>query len=188
MTQARKKTTDRNRKNASTGDANFLNTNFNLGGFLGKFGELVEKLGDLAEKGKEFSRTGELRGLDPEGKLRGVYGVTVKMGLGEQGDRELRVEPFGNIHRKASGETVVEEAREPLVEVYEEEDHLLVVAEIPGVSQEQVQLELSENKLTIDAQRGEHHYHKQLTLPAVCSREKMQWDCKNGMLSVRFQR
>lgn len=162
--------------------------NIQLGGMLGKLGGLVEKLADLAATGKEFSRTGAIEGLDPNGKLRGVYGVSVKFGLGEHGENELKVEPFGNIRREANGDAVVDDVREPLVELYEEEDHLLILAEIPGVSKKQVQIDVADGQMTISARRRETRYRKQITLPEGFDPQHMQWDCKNGILQVRIER
>ncbi len=158
-----------------------------LGGFFGKLGDLVERLGELAEAGESLSHSGELKGLNPTGKLRGVYGFSVKTGLGDQGRQELKIEPFGNIHRQPTGDPVVEETREPLVEVYEEEDHVLVLAEIPGVSKKDVQLELSKNRLTLSARRGETRYRKEVVLPGKLSADKMRWDCTNGILKIRLE-
>jgi HSP20 family protein len=159
-----------------------------FGGFLGKLGSVVEKLVDLAETGQNLSKTGELKGLDPQGKLRGVYGFSIKTGIGRQGESELKIEPFGNIHRDASGDAVAEDVREPLVDVHEEEDHVLVLAEIPGVSKKDVQLELAQDRLTIRAQRGEKRYHKEVVLPRSFSPENMRWDCASGILKIRLER
>ena len=126
-------------------------------------------------------------GLDPQGKLRGVYGFSVKTALGSQGERELKIEPFGNIRREPSGQSVVEDVREPLCDVYDEEDHVLVLAEIPGVSKKDVQLELAGERLTIGARRGEKRYHKEVVLPRAFAAENMQWECANGILKIRFQ-
>ena len=103
----------------------------------------MEKLVDLAESRANPFQDRRTQGLDPQGKLRGVYGFSVKTAIGNQGEREVKIEPFGNIRRESSGDAVVEDVREPLVDVYEEEDHVLVLAEIPGVSKKDVQLELS---------------------------------------------
>ena len=71
--------------------------------------------------------------------VKGVYGFSVKVGLGDKGDKEVKVEPFGNVRRDdKTGETVVQEIREPVVDVFEEKDHTLVVAEMPGVSTKDV--------------------------------------------------
>jgi len=159
-----------------------------LGGFLGKLGSMMEKLADLAETGQNLSRSGEIPGLDPQGKLRGVYGFSVKTNIGNRGQQEVKIEPFGNIHREPSGEAVVEDVREPLCDVHEEEDHVLVLAEIPGVSKKDVQLELSADRLTICARRGEKRYRKEVTLPGNFSDENMRWECANGILKIRLER
>ena len=78
--------------------------------------------------------------------------------------------------------------REPLVDVHEEEDHVLVLAEIPGVSKKDVDLDLDGDRLTIQAQRGEKRYKKEVVLPAAFTAEAMRWECINGILRIRFQR
>ena len=154
-----------------------------LGGILAGLGSLVEKLGELAETGREFSKTGEIRGPGSEKDVRGIYGFTVKVGLGGEG---VKVEPFGNIHRdEESGRSVVEEVREPAVDIFEERDHTLVVAEMPGIGAEDVRLEVNDDLLTITAEKGEKKYKKEVLLPESFPREKMQVSCANGVLEVR---
>jgi HSP20 family protein len=158
-----------------------------LGGLLGRLGTVVENLGRLAEAGEELSRSGEITGLDSSGKVRGVYGFSVKTGLGEQGQREFKVEPFGNIRRQPSGQAVVDELREPMVDVHEEDDGVWVLAEIPGVSKKDVQVELSGDRLSVFAQHGPTRYRKEVVLPQPFPPEKMRWTCKNGILSIRLE-
>lgn len=153
-----------------------------LGGLFKGLADLVEKLGDLAEKGEELRRTGEFGGKD----VKGVYGFTVKMGLGEQGRRGIKVEPFGNIRRDAkSGKTVVQEIREPVVDIFEEQEHTLVVAELPGISTEDVRLEVKDDVLTLYAARGDKRYRKEVLLPRSYPREKMTVTCNNGILEIK---
>lgn len=162
------------------------NLPFNLGGILEGLGGLVEKLGELAEAGEKLSRSGEFK--DASGRLRGVYGIHVKTGLGERGQQELRVEPFGNVRPRTAGEPPEEDIREPLVDIHEEKDHLLVLVELPGVGKENVTLEFAEDRLKLSAQRGKTSYRKEITLPEQFSEENMHWDCKNGILQIRLQR
>ena len=152
-----------------------------LGGILKGLGDMVEKLGELSEKGEQLSRTGELQGLGKD--VKGIYGFTVKVGLGNDGPR---VEPFGNIRQdRESGHTVVQEVREPVVDVFEEDDHVLVVAEMPGVSVEDVQITVEDDLLTISAQRGDKKYRKEVLLPASSTREKTQVTCNNGVVEIK---
>jgi HSP20 family protein len=188
MAKVQKDRIRRPRPDDSNRDEQPTDIGLNFGGFLGKLGSVMEKLVDLAETGQTLSRTGELKGLDPHGKLRGVYGFSIKTGLGDQGEREVKIEPFGNIRRESSGDAVVEDIREPLVDVYEEEDHVLVLAEIPGVSKKDVQLELADDRLTIRAQRGEKRYCKDVSLPETFTQQNMRWECTNGILKIRLDR
>jgi HSP20 family protein len=152
-----------------------------LGGILKGLGDLVEKLGELAETGRELSKTGEIQG--PGKELKGIYGFTVKVGLGDEGPT---LEPFGNIRRDIkSGRTEVQEVREPMVDVFEEEDHLLVLAELPGISKDDVRIEAKDDVLTISAERGDRKYRKEVLLPRNVSLEKMQISCNNGILEIK---
>ncbi|MGB6064518.1 MAG: Hsp20/alpha crystallin family protein [Desulfomonilaceae bacterium] len=154
-----------------------------LGGFLGGLTDLIEKLNELAETGKEMSGTGEIPNLGKQ--FKGVYGFNVKVGLG---DDKLEVEPFGNIKKDAeSGKTVVQEIREPLVDIFEEEDHALIVVEMPGISAGDLKLDVKDDVLSISAQRGDKKYHKEVLLPKAVARENMAVSCNNGILEIKCQ-
>jgi len=155
-----------------------------LGGFLGGLGTLLEKLGELSEKGEELKESGEFQSKD--GKVRGVYGFNIKVGLGDEG---LKVEPFGNLGKdEKTGRPVVQEIREPLVDVFEEEDCVLVVAEMPGASDADCQVELKDDILMISAAGGDKKYRKEVLLPASFTPDKMTHTCRNGVLEVRLAR
>jgi HSP20 family protein len=154
-----------------------------LEGILRGFTDLMEKLGDLAEKGEQLSKTAQFQGKGPAKDLKGVYGFSVKMGLGGE---EVKVEPFGNIRRdEKSGQTVVQEIREPVVDVFEEEDHTLVVAEMPGIGVEDVRLDVKDDLLTIYAEKGSKKYRKEVLLPRSYPRDKMLVSCNNGVLEIK---
>ena len=146
--------------------------------------DLVEKLDELSESGGDLSKTGELRGDGQQ--VKGMYGFTVKMGLG---DDRPRVEPFGNLRRdNKSGHTVVQEVREPVVDVFEEEKHVLVVAEMPGIGVKDVQVEVEGDLLTISAEHGDKKYRKEVLLTESVSPEKLQITCNNGVVEIRCPR
>ena len=155
---------------------------FGLGGVLKGLGDLVEKLNELAETGQDLSKTGEIR----EGEhLKGVYGFTVKVGLGGT----PRIEPFGNIGKDLkSGRTVVQEVCEPVVDIFEEEDHVLVLAEMPGISLDDVRVDVKDDVLTIAAEKKGKKYRKEILLPRTCVRDKMLISCNNGVLEIKCLR
>jgi len=156
-----------------------------FGGIFTGLADLIEKLGDLAEKGERLKKAGEFQHRD----VKGVYGFSVKVGLGDKGGREVKVEPFGNIRRdEKTGETVVQEIREPVVDLFEEKDHLLIVAEMPGISVKDVHLDVRDDLLTIAAEKKDKKYRKEILLPRSYPREKMKLSCNNGILEIKCTR
>lgn len=152
-------------------------------GILKGLGDFMEKLGELAEKGEKLSKTGELHWKDQGKDLKGVYGFSVKVGLG--GD-EVRVEPFGNIRKdRKTGESVVEEIREPIIDVFEEEGYTLILAEMPGISTEDIQIEVKDDLLTLYAEKGDKKYRKEILLPKSYKKEKMLVSCNNGIVEIK---
>ncbi|MBM4294722.1 MAG: Hsp20 family protein [Deltaproteobacteria bacterium] len=163
------------KKKGGGGEAGF-------GGVFKGLADLIEKLGDLADKGEQLKKSGEFQHKD----VKGVYGFSVKVGLGDKGGKEVKVEPFGNVRRdEKSGETVVQEIREPVVDVFEEKDHTLVVAEMPGISTKDVHLEVQDDLLTINAEKKDKKYRKEILLPRSYPREKMKMSCNNGILEIK---
>ncbi|MDO9532796.1 MAG: gas vesicle protein GvpH [Deltaproteobacteria bacterium] len=154
-----------------------------FGGVFKGLADLIEKLGDLADKGEALKQgEGELRHRD----VKGVYGFSVKVGLGDKGDKEVKVEPFGNVRRDdKTGETVVQEMREPVVDVFEEKDHTLVVCEMPGISTKDVTLTVKDDLLTIYAEKRDKKYRKEILLPQNYPQEKMKMTCNNGILEIK---
>ncbi len=151
----------------------------NLGGVLKTFTGLIEMLSKLSEEGGSIERSGEVQ--KEEGKLRAVYGFSVRVG----GGGSPKVEPFGNVRVSKAG-TKVEESREPLIDLFDEPELVLVVAEIPGVNADDVSFEVHDDILEINAKRGDRSYHKELLLPAVVDGPRASSSYHNGVLEIRL--
>ncbi len=153
---------------------------FGLGDLFRGIGDLVELLKEMEAEGKtETTRTGELRGKGRLKDLKGVYGFSVKVGLGG----EPTVETFGNI-RKGEDGPVVEEVREPLVDVFDEKEAIRVIAELPGVEANDIKVELEGDILTLAAEGKDRKYTKEVLLPAKGKRESLKSSYRNGILEV----
>jgi HSP20 family protein len=174
------------KQNTSDPKEKVVKTSFSMGGLLGGLGGLIEKLGELAEAGEELSRSGEFK--DDKGGIRGVYGINIKTGLGDQGQTEFKVEPFGNVGRGSVNRPEGKDIREPLVDIHEEDDCVLVLVELPGVAKESVKLDVADSRLSLLAERGKTTYRKEVDLPKGCSAKHMSWECSNGILQARFER
>jgi HSP20 family protein len=152
-----------------------------LGGILSGLGNLVEKLAEVAERAEEITKSGEIPGSGK--RIKGVYGFTVKVGLGDQG---VKIEPFGTVHQeKADNQSTVVEIREPLVDIFEEGDHVMIVAEMPGIGVEDLRLDLKDDILTLTAEKRDKKYCKEILLPGIFSRERMTIACNNGVVEIK---
>ena len=153
---------------------------FGLGGLFKGIGGLFDLLSEMSEEGKtEFQQAGEfkVKGLD---KARGIYGVNIRMGLGDT----PTVEHFGNIRTTEEGPVVAEE-REPLVDVFDEEDTILVVAELPGVEEDDIHIEIEGDILSLST-TGDREYSKEILLPSLVDPAAMKATYRNGVLEVRL--
>ncbi len=155
---------------------------FGIDNLFSWLGSVVEQIGEAVEKSGEgeIHKQGEfkVKGLGEKG--RGVYGVSVKMGLGGK----PAVQSFGNIQRTAKGPEVTE-VREPLIDVFDEDGEVLVVAELPGASEQEIDVTVKDGVLTLEA-KGEHRYAKDVELPAPVKPKPLRKVYRNGLLEVRF--
>lgn len=160
---------------------------FGLGGLFGGLFNGIEKLVDLAEKaekaGGELKREGGWQGGAKERPARAVYGFTIRTGLGKAGSR---IQTFGNIKKTKQGPRVME-TREPLVDVFDEEGEITVIAELPGVQETDIKLDLKGDILNLETS-GEKKYAKEILLPAKVNFESRKMNFKNGILEVKFKK
>ena len=75
--------------------------------------------------------------------------------------------------------------KEREVDVFDEQDYVLVVAEIPGAVEESIDVKLEKDKLTIQADKAGKKYQKELILPCVPEGELTK-TYKNGILEVKI--
>ena len=168
---------DRKKKPAENVD---LGIEVGLGGLFKGLGGLFDLVSKMAEEGKqEQSSTGETEILGGKGKA--VYGFSVKMGLGGK----PVIEQFGNIQATDKG-AVVAEVREPLVDVLDEGERLLVIAELPGVAAKDIQVKIKEDILELTAEREDRKYSKEVLLPSSVDASTMEQSYKNGILEIKL--
>lgn len=144
--------------------------------------DLVTKLAEEAPSEIRRETTEEIRRAGGK-PIKAVYGVSVRMGLG---GGKPTVETFGNVHEEAGKGPVVDEVREPMVDVFDEADHILVVAELPGVEEGDISHEIRGDVLTLSAETAERSYHKELLLPCAIAQGRTESAYKNGILELKL--
>ena len=137
---------------------------------------------EIDEVFRDFERMFERHMKWPlKGEVKGpfIYGFSVTAGP----DGRPRIREFGNVKPTLFGPRIREE-REPLVDVYETKDEVKVVAELPGVEKEDIQLHGTEDSLTILVDTAERKYYREVKLPAKVDPKAAKTTYKNGVLEV----
>ena len=160
-----------------------LGIDFGLGGLFKGIEKLIDLAADLKEAGGEIKKEGEIDLSNLKKGMKGVYGFSIKT---MTGGRPV-VESFGNIKKTPKGPTV-EEEREPITDVFDEKEEVRVYAEIPGVNEEDIKLDLKGDILDILAKSGDRKYHKEILLPAKVKSETLISSYKNGILEVKIRK
>ena len=156
---------------------------FGFGGLFKGLGGFLDLVSEMMETGEsEVTRTSEFKvdGLGDKG--RGICGFTVRTGIGGT----PKVERFGNVRATDEG-AVVADVREPLVDLFDEEQEIVVVAELPGVAEEEVQIEVQEDILSLET-TGERKYAKEILLPEAVDATSLQKTFRNGILELRLKK
>ena len=80
----------------------------------------------------------------------------------------------------------------PAVDIYETDNELVLLADMPGVSEQGLQLEISRGVLTLEAERAEsengnkHGYYRQFKLSDRIDADSGQAQLKDGVLTLRL--
>jgi HSP20 family protein len=149
-----------------------------FGGLFKGLGNLIDLASKLSEEG--YERRGEIRGL-PKG-AKGVYGFSISTLAGKP-----VIDSFGNIRETANG-PIVEEVREPMVDIFDEKDHILVIAELPGVSESEIKIEVAGDILNLAASDKDRKYAKEILLPGKVKPDSMKTSYKNGIIEITLEK
>ena len=148
-----------------------------IGDFLEGLNGLLELVTKLQDSGEDsLNKTGEFK---TDSGVSGVYGVQIKT---VQGGSPV-FEQFGNISRKQGG-PLLQDEREPLVDMFEDGNQITIVAEIPGASEETIIVTIEDHHLTLSASCRDRKYRKEFNLPAAANSEPLKRSYVNGIFSI----
>jgi len=106
-----------------------------------------------------------------------VRGFSIR--IGPDGKPEIR--EFGT--KPTIRESGIEE-RKPLVDVIETDNEIQVIAEMPGVNKEDIELKATETSLEIRASGENRKYYETVDLPAEVDPDSAKARYNNGVLEV----
>jgi HSP20 family protein len=171
---------EKDKKNEKKEDADF--DIFGLGGLFKGIEKLVDIAGKLEEKGG-IHKEGEINFDHIKKGMKGVYGFTINTA----GGGSPKVETFGNIRKTPEGPKVDEE-REPITDMFDEKTEIVVIAEMPGVEDADLKIELKDDILDISAAGKNRTYRKELLLPVKAVKKNLRHKFTNGILEIRIKK
>ncbi|MFW9826872.1 MAG: archaeal heat shock protein Hsp20 [Candidatus Thorarchaeota archaeon] len=116
-----------------------------------------------------------------------MYGFNINIGP----DGKPIIDSFGNLKAAPySGEPEVKKTREPLTEVNEEGDQIIVICEMPGVTKEEIELKATRDSLTISttSKYQGRNYYKEVKLPSTINSDYARARYTNGILEVKLKK
>ena len=154
-----------------------------VGAIFRGLGNFVELLGNMVEQGEQqVDRQGAFKVKGLGDQAQGVCGFSIRTGLG--GAPEVR--RFGNVRTTAKG-PVVSDVREPLVDVFDEGEEIVVTAELPGVAEEELTLTPAATVLSLET-TGTRRYAKEIALPLPVDTTSLRRSFRNGILQVQLKK
>lgn len=132
---------------------------------------------ELQEKFKEYGFTGNFPGFGT-GDEANPFVMGFSVGVGPDG------KPIFNKMQKP-GEPIEKEPsfeREPLVDIMDQGDEYLIIAEVPGVEKKDIALKCTKTELRI---RAGKKFQKTIILPGKVQPKKSKASLKSGILEVR---
>jgi HSP20 family molecular chaperone IbpA len=81
-----------------------------------------------------------------------------------------------------------EKEPEPLIDVLEEKDEVIVVAEFAGFDRENLKIHVKNQHLTLSANEQDRKYYKSLNLPMGVIPNSIRTRYKNGVLEIRLRK
>lgn len=101
---------------------------------------------------------------------------------------------------REGGEELREGVWQPPVDIYEDEDSVIIKAELPGVDQKDIEVKIDNSTLTLRGERKhdqsvkKENYHRieryygsfqrSFSLPATIDQEKVRANCDKGVLTI----
>lgn len=77
---------------------------------------------------------------------------------------------------------------DPITHIFDEGDKIIIVVELPGIEEENVNLEIDGNDLSITAEGSEKHYYKKITLRHIPVLENISKNYHNSIYSIEIKK
>lgn len=115
-----------------------------------------------------------------------VYGFTYKVGP----EGKPYFQEFGNMPgmKREKAHIIQKDVREPITDVTEAKDKSYFTFELPGISKENIELNVSSRNITVNVKEGTRKYYKSIDLDYEVRPETATAKFINGILDVTLEK
>jgi HSP20 family protein len=155
-------------------------------GFRDRFFEQIDReFSDAEDMLNRMFKTATESGTAGSQTQPYFYGYQIT--VGPEGKPHIR--EFGNVRPAQKGLTEQSAIREPLVDssINEKENTLVITAEMPGITKEDVKVTMEEGLVTIHAEKGTKKYHTELPVDNELDADSTKASYINGVLELKIQ-
>ena len=113
------------------------------------------------------------------------YGYQITVGP----DGKPRIREFGNVKPVAKGLVEQRGVRQPLVDsvLDEKENTLRITAEMPGINKEDIKLNVTDQYVTIHAEKEDKKYHADIPVNVELDESSAKASYTNGILELKIK-
>jgi HSP20 family protein len=154
-------------------------------GFGSLFEDIEREFAEAEEMMNRVFRTA--KDIRPEDLAKNGYFYGYQLTVGPDGKPHVR--EFGNVRPSMKGLVAPSDTREPMVEtaVDEKENMLRITAEMPGVTKQDVKVSVSEEQVTIHAEKGDKKYHTEIPVSVPLDDKSSKATYSNGILELKIK-
>ena len=155
-------------------------------GFRDRFFEQIDKeFSDAEDMLNRMFKTVSETGIAGSKTQPYFYGYQIT--VGPEGKPHIR--EFGNVRPSQKGLIEQSAIRQPLVDtsINEKENTLVITAEMPGITKEDVKVTMEEGLVSIHAEKGNKKYHTELPVDNELDADSTKASYINGVLELKIQ-
>ena len=149
------------------------------------FEEMDKEFSDAEDMLNRMFRTVRQSGGGESQAFPYYYGYQITVGP----DGRPRIREFGNAKPASRGLMQQSSVREPLVDTaFDEKDNTLTItAELPGITKQDIKLEIAEGLITINAEKGDKKYHTGVPVNNEIDVDSAKATYTNGILELKLK-
>ena len=116
------------------------------------------------------------------GRRNVFQGFSIKIGP----DGKPKIREFNN--RQSMDDETEDDEQEPLVDIIDEGKTLIILAALPGVNKDEIDLRVTESCLTVSVDTDDFEWYDEFKLPTKVKPKSARASYKNGVLEVRLEK